>query len=77
MKVRVRQIHGAIDVSIECKVEFCNREGVWFNRSVDGKELNSLRELYFTLRESKCNPGLYCCPWESSDSGDCFLVVEE
>lgn len=78
MKLRVKQNSGAIDSAVTCRVEWCNPQGVWFSFAADvSQSLVVLRNFGFAVRESSCFPGIYCCPWESSDDGDCYLVVAE
>lgn len=77
MTLNVRQVHGAIDTSISCRIEWCNSQGVWFSfvADVDGNPRDALESLGFRVRESITCPGVFCCPWESADGGDCYIAV--
>lgn len=76
MKLTVKQNSGAIHSAITCRVEWCNPQGVWISLAADVSDsVSRLRNLCFQVKESIVFPGIYCCSWESSDDGDCYLVV--
>lgn len=77
MKLTVKQNSSAIDATIKCRVEWCNPQGVWFSfcSDIDGDPVARLSSLGFKVKESVAFPGVFGCPWESADGGDCYLAV--